>query len=135
MLSHFSHVQPFVIPWTRACQASLSMVFPSQEYWSGLPFPPPGDLPDPGIQLTSLAMTGGFFTTEPPGSIALIYICLSCSRYFCQWSVLNLPSFITFLMAQNNHLMFFQKYKKLPLHPVVSHFLCKLDSCTEAPSM
>ena len=38
------------------------MGFPRQEYWSGLPFPPPGDLPDPGITLT-----GGFFTTEPPG--------------------------------------------------------------------
>ena len=40
-----------------------------QEYWSGLPFPPPGDLPDSGIKLSSLALVGGFFTTEPPGKL------------------------------------------------------------------
>ena len=46
------------------------MGFPRQEYWRGLPFPTPGDLPDPGIEPTSLAssaLAGGFFTTEPPG--------------------------------------------------------------------
>ena len=48
------------------CQAPLSVGSPRQEYWSGLPFPSPGDLPDPGIELTSPALAGGFFTTEPP---------------------------------------------------------------------
>ena len=48
-------VQLFVAPWTVACQASLSMGFPREEYWSGLPYPPPGDLPDPGIEPESLA--------------------------------------------------------------------------------
>ena len=43
------------------------MGFPRQEYWSGLPFPSPGDLPNPGIKPASLALAGGFFTTEPPG--------------------------------------------------------------------
>ena len=43
------------------------MEFPRQECWSGLLFPPPRDLPDPGIEPTSLALAGGFFTTEPPG--------------------------------------------------------------------
>ena len=43
------------------------MGFPRQEYWSGLPFPSPGDLPDPGIESMSPALAGGFFTTEPPG--------------------------------------------------------------------
>ena len=46
------------------------MGFPKQEYWSGLPFPPPGHLPDPGIELVSPEspeLAGGFFTTEPPG--------------------------------------------------------------------
>ena len=43
------------------------MGFPWQEYWSGLPFPPLGDLPNPGIKPTSPALAGGFFTTEPPG--------------------------------------------------------------------
>ena len=65
-----SHVQLSVIPWTVAHQAPLSMEFSRQEYWSGLPLPAPGDLPDPGIKRVSLvspALTGGFFTTAPPG--------------------------------------------------------------------
>ena len=56
--------------WTVAHQKPLSMGFPRQENWSGLPFPPPGDLPNPGIKPESLvppALAGGFFTTEPPG--------------------------------------------------------------------
>ena len=55
-------------PWTVARQAPLSMGFPRQEYWSRLPFPSPGDLPDPGIKPASFAspaLTGIFFTTEP----------------------------------------------------------------------
>ena len=66
MLSCFSHVQFFVTPWTIARQAPLSTGFSSREHWSGLPFPPPGDLPDPGKECTSLmspALAGGFFTT------------------------------------------------------------------------
>ena len=57
----------FVSPWNAACQAPLSMGFPKQEYCSGLPFPSPGDLPDPGIEPVSpesLASAGGFFTIE-----------------------------------------------------------------------
>ena len=57
-------------PWTVAFQAPLSMGFPRQEYWSGLSFSPPGDLPDPGIEPASPvspAWAGGFFTTVPPG--------------------------------------------------------------------
>ena len=66
VLSCFSCVGLFVIPWTVAFQAPLSMGFSRQEYRSGLPFPPPGDLPDPGIEPKCPALTGGFFTTEPP---------------------------------------------------------------------
>ena len=67
MLSHFSHVQIFVIMWTVAHQTTLSMGFSRQEYWSGLPCPLPRDLPDPGTELTSLmppVLAGGFFTTS-----------------------------------------------------------------------
>jgi len=56
-----------VVPWTVTCQAFLPMEFPRQEYWSGLPFPTPGDLPDPGIKLSAPvfpALAGGFFTTS-----------------------------------------------------------------------
>ena len=58
----------FVTPGTVACQAPLSMGFPRQEYWSGLPFPSPGDLSDPGIEPKSPALAGLFYTTEPPGN-------------------------------------------------------------------
>ena len=57
----------FATPWTVACQASLSKGFPREEYYSGLPFPSPGDLSDPGIELESPALAGRFFTTKPPG--------------------------------------------------------------------
>ena len=52
--------------WTVAPQAPQSMGFLRQEYWGGLPFPSPGDLPDPGIKLISPELAGRFFTTEPP---------------------------------------------------------------------
>ena len=62
-----SHDRLLVTPWTVACQAPLSMGFSRQEYWSGLPFLSPRDLPDPGVEPASPAFAGGFFTTEPPG--------------------------------------------------------------------
>ena len=65
-----SHVQLFATTWIVARQASLSIRFSRQEYWSGLPFPSPGDLPDLGIEHVSLAspaLAGVFFTSEPPG--------------------------------------------------------------------
>ena len=61
------------IPWTEAHQALLSIGFPRQEYWSGLPFPSLGDVPDPGIKLASPGLAGRFFTTEPPGKS--IFVC------------------------------------------------------------
>ena len=67
VLSRFSCVRLFATPWTVACQAPLSMGFPRREYWSGFPFPSPGDLPNLVIEPESPALAGGFFTTEPPG--------------------------------------------------------------------
>ena len=67
VLSHFSPVQLFVTLWTVAFQALVSMGFSRQEYWSGLPFPHPGDLSEPGIESTSLmspVLAGGVFTTS-----------------------------------------------------------------------
>ena len=67
-----SCIQFFATPWTVAHQAPLSMEFSRQEYWSGLPFPSPGDLPDPGTEPTSPvspALAGGFFTTAPHGNL------------------------------------------------------------------
>ena len=67
MPSCFSRIQLFATPWTLARQPPLSMEFSRQEYWSGLPCPPPGNLPNPGIKSMSLAspaLAGGFFTTD-----------------------------------------------------------------------
>ena len=57
----------FMTPGTIARQTPLSMGLPRQEYWSGLQFPSPGDLPDPGIKPKPPVLASGFFTTEPPG--------------------------------------------------------------------
>ena len=57
----------FAIPWTVACQAPLSMEFSRQEYWSGLPFPSPGDLPYPGIKHRSSALQSNSLPSKPPG--------------------------------------------------------------------
>ena len=66
----FSRVQLFAATWTVVHQAPLSETFSRQKYWTGLPFPTPGDLPDPGIEAASLmspALAGRFFTTVPAG--------------------------------------------------------------------
>ena len=73
---HFSRVRLCATVWSVACQVPLFMRFSRQEYWSGLPFPSPGDLPDPGIELMSPILAGGFFTTEPPGKPL---------GYYAQW--------------------------------------------------
>ena len=64
MLSLFRHVWPFATPRTITLQAPLSMGFPRQDYGSGLPCPPPGDLPKPGIEPSSPTLAGRFFTTS-----------------------------------------------------------------------
>ena len=109
-------------PWTIAHQAPLSMGFSRQEYWNGLPSPPPGDLPDPGISHGS-STAGRFFTAEPPGKPILSYTrtqkatsvycsfstrpngTVSCLTYsslqpflFCFW-LENIPSFLPSLHA------------------------------------
>ena len=74
LLSHFSRVQLSVTPWIVAHQAPLSMAFPREGYQSGLPFSPPGDVPDPGIEPVSPmapTLSAKFFTTEPRGEALL----------------------------------------------------------------
>jgi len=73
-----SRVQLFATPRTVAHQAPLLMGFPKQEYWSGLPFLFPGNLPDPGIEPLSPALAGEFFTTKPRGSPV---ISMNISKY------------------------------------------------------
>ena len=66
-MCELSHVQLLVIPWTALHQAPLSMGFSRQEYWNRLLFPPPADLPNPGIKPMAPTLAGGFFTIVPPG--------------------------------------------------------------------
>ena len=76
VLSHFSRVWLCPMLRTATCQTPVFMGFSRQEYWSGLPFPPPGDLPNPGIEpesLTSPALAGRFFTTSTTLEALTIY--------------------------------------------------------------
>ena len=74
LFSHSVMSNSFVTPWTVARQVPLSMGFPRPEYWSGLPFPSPGNLLDLRIESTSPALVVEFFTTEPPGKPLYINI-------------------------------------------------------------
>ena len=65
-MKSLSHVRLFATPWTVTYQALPSMGFSRQEYWSGLPFPSPGDLPDSGIEPRSAALQADTLTSEPP---------------------------------------------------------------------
>ena len=67
-----SHVCLFAIPWTVACQAPQSMEFSRLEYWSGLPFPSPGDLPNSGIKTRSPALQADSLLSELPGKTLML---------------------------------------------------------------
>ena len=70
----------FATPWTVTCQAPHSLGFPRQKYWSTLPFPTPGDLPDLGIEPVSPALAGRLFTILPPGKPGLY---VNCNKTQC----------------------------------------------------
>jgi len=136
-----SRVQLFVTPWTVACQAPLSVGFSRQEYWSGLPFPPPGDLPNPGIEPispVSPALAGGFFTTSATWE-AHVCVLTSCTfsweKERCYLSALSLSTskcwiFLEFCGMKGLVLIFF------PLFPtmVFSAFSLWLFSCLKSTS-
>ena len=77
----------FATPWTVSLQVPLSMGFPRQEYWSGLPFSSPGDLPDPRIKPTSPALAGRLFITVPPGKTSLNFMIKYVHQGFAPVSV------------------------------------------------
>ena len=86
VLSHFSYVRLFTKLWTLPRQAPLSMGFSRQEYWSGLPCPPPGDLPAPGtepISLMSPALAGGFLTTSATVEALVLCSCVKIWHKYC----------------------------------------------------
>ena len=97
MAKSFSQVRLFATPWSVACQAPLSVAFSRQEFWSGLPCPPPGDSPEPGIEphlsLTSPALASAFFITcatwEELQDWERIFILDWClvGKPVCNWNV------------------------------------------------
>ena len=84
----------FVTPRTAAGQAPLSIGFPREEYWSGLPFPYAGDLPGPGIKPTSPALAGRSFPTEPPGKPISKYLFKKKKTKLEALTILNYHSMI-----------------------------------------
>ena len=84
-------------PWIVACQALLAMVFPRQEYWHGLPFPSPGDLPDIGIEPSSPELPGGFFTAEALGKNLLQVSTIEAPFFFWElrWVLFRIAKLIS----------------------------------------
>ena len=92
VVQSLSHGWLFANSWTLALQASLIMGFPRQEFWSELPFPSPGYLPNTGIEFVSPTLAGRFFTTEPPGKPNCVPEApsnfkknLTCPHHSCLW--------------------------------------------------
>ena len=87
-IQSLSRVRTFVTPWTVTCQAPLSVGFSRQEYWSGLPCPPPGDLPNPGTETMShmsAALAGGFLTTGATWEAPVVSRPLHMSQEMSVW--------------------------------------------------
>ena len=86
MLSHFSRVRLFASPWTAAHQAPLSMGFSRQEYWSGLPRPPPGDLPDPGFEPHVSCIAGILHHWATREALRKSHLCSTGRRRCLKWT-------------------------------------------------
>ena len=122
------------------------MGFPRQEYWSGLPSPPPGDLPNPGIEPRSSALAGVFFSTAPPGkpNVMCMYyilhiICIKCmanSIHFKKfyWSIVDLHCFVNFCYTAKwlsyTYIYSFSYYFPLWLIPDINYISNSFLCCT-----
>ena len=138
VLSCFSRVRLFATPWTVAHQAPLSIGFSRQEYWSGLPFPSPGALPNPGIKPRSPALAGRFFTTsatwEVPSkqysgliSFRIDGLISDCQESFPTPQFKSINSLIAFFMVQFSHpYMTTKKTTALTIWPFVGRVMMSL---------
>ena len=107
-----SHVRLFVTPWTVAYQAPPSMEISRQEYWSGLPFPSPGDLPDPGIEPRSPTLQADALPSEPPGKPIQGVLSLKqhyLGNIFGLWQV-----FISFIWLPSVSFLLFINHTNVP---------------------
>ena len=121
-MKSLSHVRLFATPWNVAYQAPLSMGFSRQEYWSGLPFPSPGDLPNPGIEPRSPSLWADALTSEPPGKplLSIIWPSNSIPRSLsertentCPHKDLVLRTCLIFLLGTKRPQVFFTNYQSL----------------------
>ena len=101
-----------VRPHGLACQAPLSTEFSSQEYWSGLPFPSPGDLPDPGIEPGSPALWADSLPSEPPGKLQLFFMAKYIMNLICILCALekNMFSVVAGLIVLLLDMVFFMSF-------------------------
>ena len=124
-MKSLSHVWLYATLWTVAYQAPLSMGFSKQEYWSGLPFPFPGDLSDPGIKPGSPALQADALLSEPQGNETEVDIFLEFSCFFYDWtdavhvnsgssavskSCLNISKFLVHILLNQSNLENFENY-------------------------
>ena len=106
-----SHVQLFVAPWTIDYQVPPSMGFSRQEYWSGLPFPAPGDLPNPGIEPQSPALQADALPSEPPGNSQTTILNDINNKNLCMFKP---PSFVVvFHKSERKLIQCLSKVKRL----------------------
>ena len=134
-----------MIPWAAAHQAPLCVGFPRQEYWSGLPFPTPGDLPNPGIEPTSLTLAGRFFTIEPPGKPMCVWcmqVCgcvCACARLcvylamLCALWDLGFPNRATAVRAQGPNHWAAGEFPKYVYFEFLEHKCGQNSNCTNKP--
>ena len=143
-MKSLSHVRLFATPWTEADQATLSMEFSRQEYWSGLSFPSPGDLPDPGIEPGSPTLQADNLWSEPPGKPLLVTyfifssVCLGLPWWLgdgesgCQCRRLQFDSWVRKIPHATGQLSpCTTSTEPVCLEPV----LCKKSHCSEEPTL
>ena len=120
-----SHVQLFATPWTVAYQVPLSMGFSRQEYWSGLPCPPPGDLSNPGIEPTSPALAGSSLPLSHQGSPVGLYSC--CLNVLPSSFLFNLPGEILKKRERDffHWVLQFRRWHSIAIYCREPVFLCR----------
>ena len=118
-----SPIQLFATPWTVARLGPLSMRFSRQEYWSGLPFCPPGGLPNPGIKPVSpvsSALAGGFLTTEPQG---MLYIHIYYTCIYIIYVIYIMYNIILLYI----YTFFFRLFSIIVYHRILDTVLCAIQ--------
>ena len=122
ILNHQVMSNSFETLWTVACLVPQSVEFSRQEYWSGLPFPPPGDLPDLVIEPMSPALADRFFTAEPPEKTYSYSTCILIKLLFVPYDSAQLSS-----LSAHHPQTSPNRFKSFLLVPILLTFICLLQ--------